>query len=167
MPTPVEDVDLTRLPGWDALPPDVQQVFAGVRLPAAFMAGTWVDFTPGPEFGVDGTSTERRVRFGECRTGQGGTYVVDVTTGNVLLWQPGIDPGFVSSSLSALAATLHVIGVREQVIRTGDAAACEEAASDIRAEISDLDDAAIDPYGHWGQFLADVEGGDFSDNPDF
>jgi hypothetical protein len=170
MATPVEDANLTQLPGWESLPADVQRMFADVHLPASFLKrdATSANFVVGPDLvEVDAPPLGRVLRFARRIGGFGGDFCLNPATGAVVLAIPGVPPILVNSSLDLLARTIRLVLPFERQFTTGDADDCLSAAQRIRDAIERLDEAAAHPDNYWGSFTWDVEAGDYSDNDDF
>lgn len=165
---PDKEADVTRLPGWEALPADVQGRLVAAHLPAAFLKReTGAHFVIGPDLSeVDLPQHGRVLRFGEFVAGLGGRFCVGLETGEVVLAGRG-SPLFVNSSLDQFARSMAVVAGFERVITTGDGDDCDEAADELEQRIEDLDEAAVDVDTYWGGLLDDVRAGNFSDNDDF
>jgi hypothetical protein len=169
MPVPVEDADLTVLPGWGGLPADVRAALADAHLPASFLVRDGgVNFLVGPELvEVDVPSLGRLLRFGHGTAAFNGDFGLSRATGEVYVVVPGNHPVFVNSSLDQLARSMRLVAPLVPQFTTGDADDCQTAARRIRAGIERIDERAADPDSYWGTISYDVEAGEYSDNPDF
>lgn len=168
-PMPSRDVtDPAQVPGWESLPGDLQALFTGVRLPSSFLQrpdGT-ANFVMGPELSqIDVPPLGRLVRFGRRIGGLGGDFCVDPAAGEVHLVMGDIPPVFVNSSLELMSRTIEIALRSERQFTTGDAEACEAAYESFWSAVQEIDPPALD--GYWGDFAADAQAGDYSDNPDF
>jgi SUKH-4 immunity protein len=167
---PTDEIDPTRLPGWESLPADLQRTFVDARLPSAFLRrheGS-ANFVAGPDLReIEAPALGRLVRFGRRIGGLGGDFCVHPESGEVVLAIPDIPPIFVNSSLDALARTIRLVLGFERLFTTGDAETCWTAAEDIRDGVKQIDPPAGHPDHYWGSFASDVEAGDYSNNEDF
>jgi SUKH-4 immunity protein len=167
---PIDHTDPTRLPGWEALPPDVQKMFAGARLPSSFLKRSEesANYVVGPDLReVDVPPLGRLVRFGRKLGGFGGDFCVNPATGEVVLVIESIPPIFVNSSLDLMTRTVEIAVGFERPFTTGDAEECWIAAEDFSDGLRQIDRPAWDPINYWGSFAADVQAGNYSDNPNF
>lgn len=167
MPPP-DVTDPTRLPGWESLPADVQKIFASVRLPSSFMEhDEGAKFVVGPDLTqMDVPPLGRLVRFGRSITGSfGGDFCVNPASGEVFLVMAEIPPIFVNSSLDLMVRTIEIALEFEQPFTTGDAEECWAAYEEFWDAVEQIDPPALTAY--WGDFAADAQAGDFSDNPNF
>jgi hypothetical protein len=169
MPTPVDDADLTLLPGWERLPADVQATFVEAHLPASFLKREGgANFLVGPQLvEVDVPSLGRLLRFGHGTSAFNGDFCLNQATGDVYLVMPRNQPVFVNSSLDQLAQTTRLVLPLAPEFTTGDADACQSAALRIRRGIERIDEPAADPDSYWGTISYDIEAGEYSSNPDF
>src|SRR5689334_6016198 len=101
---PIDEIDPTRLPGWESLPADLQRAFVDTRLPSTFLKrdGQHANLMVGPGLReIDAPPPGRLVRFGRRLGGVGGEFCVHPESGEVVLAIPDIPPIFVNSSLDA------------------------------------------------------------------
>jgi SUKH-4 immunity protein len=167
---PIDETDLTQLPGWESLPADAQKMFARARVPSSYLKRREdsANYVVGPDLAeVDVPPSGRLVRFGRQLGGSGGDFCVDPATGEVVLVMESIPPIFVNSSLDLMARTVEVAVGFERPFTTGDAEECWIATEDFLDALQLIDRRAADPANYWGAFAADVQAGNYSDHPNF
>lgn len=169
MPTPVDEFDLTQLPGWESLSDDVRVAFVEAHLPASFLERDGVaNFVLGPDLGeVEVPSAGRLVRFGHATAGFQGDFCVNSATGAVLMVMPDIPAVFVNSSLGQLVQTMRLVLRYEHEVTTGDADECRAAVDEIRVGLERIDEPVAHPDSYWSSIAYDMEAGEYSSNDDF
>jgi hypothetical protein len=167
---PIDEADLTQLPGWESLPADLQKTFADAHLPSSFLKRDEdsANFVVGPDLRqIDVLPVGCLVRFGRRIGGFGGDFCMNPATGEVVLVMARIAPIFVNSSLDLMIRTIQLALDFERQFTTGDAEECWSAAEDFRDALQQIDPPAAHPDNYWGTFASDAEAGNYSNNPDF
>lgn len=167
---PIDEVDLSQLPGWEELPAELRKTFAGARLPSSFLRRTedHADFLLGPELRqIDVRPAGRFVRFGRRTGGVIGDFCLDPTTGEVVLALANNGPWFVNSSLDLLTRTIRLASGFVGQFTTGDAEECFSAAENFSDAVEQIDPPAIDLDNYWGYFIDEVKSGYYSDHENF
>lgn len=168
---PIDEADLTQLPGWETLPADLQKTFTDAHLPSSFLKRDEdsANFIAGPHLRqIDVPPLGRLVRFGSRVGGfTGGDFCVNPATGEVVLAMDRIPPGIVNSSLALFARTVHLASGFEPQFTTGNAEECWIATEDFLDALDQIDPPAAHPDNYWGTFASDVKAGDYSNNEIF
>ena len=170
--SPIDEVDLTQLPGWDSLPADLRQVFVDAHLPSSFFAYDeenagfafkpdlrWIEFPPYGRFLQFGTDFDT--------TSCSNKFCMDPTTGQIVMLTDAVPPIFVNSTLALLGDTFLLNLKYERQFTTGNDEQCWAAGNDFIDEVEQIDPPAADPDNYWGSFASDVQAGNYSDREDF